>query len=53
MVSLMYSVATYAGYSTLNYNLVYSNLLYVGYSEPGLLLQNFSKVLYRDLLGTV
>ena len=50
MVSLMYSVATYAGNSVLNYNL---DLLYPGYGKLGLLLRNFSKVLYRDLLGTL
>ena len=27
--------------------------LTVGYCQPGLLLGNFSKVLYRDLLGTL
>ena len=53
MVSLMYSVVTYVGNSVLNYNLDYNSLLYLGYCEPGLLLQNFSKVLYRDLLDTL
>ena len=34
MVSLMYSVVTYAGNSVLNYNLDYNSLLYLGYCEP-------------------
>ena len=37
----MYSVVTYAGNSVLNYNLDYKSLLYLGYCEQGLLLQNF------------
>ena len=52
MVSLMYTVATYASNSVLNYNLDYNSLLYLGYCKLGLLLRNFSKVLYRGLLGT-
>ena len=53
MVSLMYDVVTYVGNSVLNQNLDYISLLYLGSCEPGLLLQNFTKVLYRDLLGTL
>ena len=45
-MSLMYSVVTYTGNSVLNYNLDYNSLLYLGYCKIGLLLQNFSKVLY-------
>ena len=50
----MYNVATYIGNSVLNYNLDLQQFVVpIGYCEPGLLLQNFSKVLYRDLLGTL
>ena len=37
----MYSVVTYADNAVLNYDLDYNSLLYLGYCEPGLLLQNF------------
>ena len=54
MVILMYSLATYAGSSVLNYNRNYNPVCCAyGYYEPGLLLQNFNKVLYRSLLGTL
>ena len=52
-MSLMCSIAMYACNSVLNYNLNYNSLLCLGYCKPGLLLQKFSELLYRDLLGTL
>ena len=49
----MYSVATYAVLIELQPASITTVQLYLGYWEPRLLLRNFSKVLCRDLLGTL